>query len=79
MTHSYYIVFSDYGRAGLEGIAHPENTRRDIVDMVQRGEFPKLAFIHYVHNSLCDDVTEDVLNEANKPEDDHLINLLRAS
>jgi hypothetical protein len=61
---SYYAVFIDYGRKGLEANVIPEMTRRDVVAMIKSGEFKNIAFIHHVCEGLADDVTDDLLNSA---------------
>lgn len=61
---SYYAVFIDYGRKGLEANVLPEMTRRDVVAMIKSGEFQNIAFIHHVCEGLADDVTDDLLNAA---------------
>lgn len=61
---SYYAVFIDFGRKGLEAIVDPEMTRRDVVARIKSGEFANIAFIHHVCEGLADDVTNDLINAA---------------
>lgn len=64
ITHSYYAVFIDYGRKGLEAVTRPEFTRRDVVAMIRSGEYRDIGFIHFVHGTTCDDVTAELVAEA---------------
>lgn len=63
-SHSYFLVMQDFGTLGLEGIAHPERTRRDIVEMIASGEFKTIVFIHHVDGLYVEDVTEELIDEA---------------
>ena len=64
MNHSYYIVMIDYGHKGREAIVDPEITRREVVSRINSREYDRVAFIHFVHDGVCEDVTDDVLAEA---------------
>ena len=64
MTHSYYVVCEDYGRAGREAIVDPEETRRGVVDRIRNGDYKPINFIHYIHDGVCEDVTNQFLAEA---------------
>jgi hypothetical protein len=64
VSHSYYVAMIDYGTAGLEANVHPEDTRRDIIDMLKSGETKHVVFIHHVDGLLIEDVTEELFNEA---------------
>lgn len=63
-THTYYAVFEDHGRSGLEAIVHPEHTRRRIVEMIANGDYKNIAFIHMVSDLTVEDVTAELLGEA---------------
>jgi hypothetical protein len=62
--HSYYAVFIDYGRRGLEAVVDPEITRRGIVARIASGEYTNIAFITHVENGYAFDCTEELMNEA---------------
>jgi hypothetical protein len=63
-SHSYYVVMIDYGHIGLEAIVRPEDTRRDIVEMLASGEKRNVVFIHHVDGLYVEDVTRDLIDEA---------------
>ena len=65
----YFVVMIDYGRRGREAIVDPEMTRRDVVARVVSGEYTNISFIHEVVESSVEDVTGDILAEANLPEE----------
>lgn len=64
ISHNYYVVMQDYGRRGLEAVVVPELTRRDIVEMLVSGEYKNVSFIHHIDDLLVEDVTLELLNEA---------------
>lgn len=65
ITHpSYFVVMVDHGRRGLEAVVQPELTRRNVVDMIKSGELKNIRFIHHVDDLLVDDVTSELLDEA---------------
>jgi hypothetical protein len=59
----------DFGRRGLEATVHPEETKRDILDLIKSGEYEKIAFIHRVHDGMAEDLTEELLAEAAEEKD----------
>ncbi len=61
---NYFVVMIDYGKRGLEAIVHPEDTRRDIVDMLKSGESKHVAFIHHVDGLYIEDMTDELFDEA---------------
>ncbi len=61
---SYFVVMVDHGRLGLEAVVQPELTRRNVVDMIKSGELKNIRFIHHVDDFLVDDVTTELLDEA---------------
>ena len=63
-SHSYYVVMIDYGHIGLEAIVRPEDTRRDIVEMLASGEKRNVVFIHHVDGLYVEDVTKELIDEA---------------
>lgn len=63
-SHSYFVVMQDYGKRGLEATVQPEQTRRAIVEMIQHGEFKDIAFIHHIDGLYLEDVTMELMEEA---------------
>jgi hypothetical protein len=63
-SHSYYVVMINYGHIGLEAVVRPEDTRRDIIDMLISGEKHHVVFIHHVDDLLVEDVTDELFDEA---------------
>jgi hypothetical protein len=64
ISHSYYAVFIDYGRKGLEAIVDPEVTRRGIVDRIRSGEYKSISFIHHIEGGHAFDCTDELMNDA---------------
>ena len=64
----YFVVMIDYGRRGREAIVDPEVTRREVVARVASGEYSNISFIHEIVDATVQDVTSDILSEANLPE-----------
>ena len=64
----YFVVMIDYGRRGREAIVDPEVTRREVVARVTSGEYRNISFIHEIIDSTVQDITSDILSEANLPE-----------
>jgi hypothetical protein len=69
MKHSYFIVMQNFGRRGLEATVHPEETKRDIIDLIKCGEYETIAFIHRVHDGIVEDLTEELLAQAAEEKD----------
>jgi hypothetical protein len=63
-SHSYFVVMLDLGKRGLEAIVHPEDTRRDVVQMLASGESKHVCFIHHVDGLYIEDVTDELFDEA---------------
>ncbi len=70
-SHSYFVLMIDYGTDtskahGLEAVVQPEQTRRNIVELIKGDKFEgrRIAFIHHVEDGLVEDVTGDLLDEA---------------
>lgn len=63
-THSYFVVFVDFGRKGIEAIVNPENTRRDVVAKIKSGELKNIVFIHHVDGLFVEDLTAELIDEA---------------
>ena len=64
IQHSYFVVMIDYGREGREAIVDPEITRREVVSRIRSREYDRIAYVHHIHDSVCEDVTNDVLAES---------------
>jgi hypothetical protein len=63
-SHSYYVVFIDYGRRGLEAVVDPEITRSEVISRLKSGEYKNVKLIHHVEDGLVDDVTFELIDEA---------------
>jgi hypothetical protein len=61
---NYFVVCIDYGKRGREAVVDPEMTRRDVVSRIVTGEYKNIAFIHSIHDGVCEDVTEDIMSSA---------------
>ena len=64
----YFVVMIDYGRRGREAVVDPEITRREVVSRVASGEYKNISFIHEIVDSEVDDITAEILAEADVPE-----------
>lgn len=62
----YFVVMIDYGRRGREAIVDPEMTRRDVVSRIASGEYREIAFIHRIRDCTVEDVTAELLAEAER-------------
>jgi hypothetical protein len=61
---SYFLVMIDYGRRGREAVVDPEVTRAEIVRRIKSGEYQNILFIHHVEDEMIDDVTSELIDEA---------------
>lgn len=66
-SHSYFAVFIDYGRRGIEAIVDPEMTRSNVVDRIRSGEYKNISFIHHVDGLHVEDLTIELMTEADAP------------
>jgi hypothetical protein len=64
MSYDYFIVMQNFGRRGLEATVHPEETKREIIDLIKCGEYETIAFIHRIHDGMVEDLTEELLAQA---------------
>jgi hypothetical protein len=64
----YFVVMIDYGRRGREAVVDPEMTRREVVARVASGEYRNISFIHEIEDRSIDDITEEILAEAELPD-----------
>lgn len=69
----FYILMIDYGRStmrptGMEAVASPEFTRRQIVaevsDILAKPRGRSVAFVKFVDGNFIEDITIDILDEA---------------
>ena len=61
----YFIVMIDYGRRGREAIVDPEITRRGVIERIASGEYRgPINFIHRVRDCTVEDVTAEIMAEA---------------
>lgn len=63
-SHSYYAVFIDFGRRGLEAVVQPEITRRGVVERIRTGEYKEIAFIHHIEDGHVFDCTDELMHDA---------------
>lgn len=62
--HSYYAVFIDYGKRGLEAVVKTEITRREVISRIKSGEYEQIAFIHHIDDGIVEDVTGELIDAA---------------
>ena len=60
----YFVVMIDFGRKGREAIVDPEITRAEVVRRIASGEYRNILFIDHVEDGLVDDVTGELIDEA---------------
>lgn len=62
--HSYFVVPIEY-KSGREAIVDLEMTRRGAVETAYEaiGDGNGIAFVHHVHDGICEDITQDILEE----------------
>jgi hypothetical protein len=63
-TFTYYAVFIDYGRRGLEAVVDPEITRREVIARLISREYDNVRFIHEIADGHVSDVTLELQLEA---------------
>lgn len=61
---SYFVAMIDYGRRGLEAQVDPEITRRSVIGRLQSGEWTNVAWVHHIHDGICEDVTDELFAAA---------------
>jgi hypothetical protein len=59
----YFVVMIDYGRRGREAIVDPEITRREVVSRMVSGEYNNIAFVHHIHDGVCENITDEIAME----------------
>jgi len=63
-SYSYFVVLIDYGKRGIEAIVDPEITRRGVIERLKSGEYKNVLHIDHVCDGLVDDVTFELIDEA---------------
>lgn len=58
-----YLVMRDHGRHGFEGVAHPETSRRNIIEDIRDGQIEKVAAILELIDGRYHDITSDIRDE----------------
>lgn len=79
----YFVVAISYPRtstsaACVESIVNPEITRTNVIDRITSGEYQRdrIAFIHHIHDGVCEVVTDELISAAGLPEENiHPIDL----
>lgn len=77
-SHSYFVVMIRYPRRVVDGVViaasaqavvDPEHTRRDIVDLIVTGEYPRdrIDFIDHIDGNYKETVTSEILAECDQP------------
>jgi hypothetical protein len=61
---SYFVVMIDFGRRGLEAVVDPEITERGVIGRLKTGEYTNVAWVHHVHDGVCDDVTDSIFAQS---------------
>lgn len=64
MNIEYFVVMIDYSNRVREAIVDPEITRREVVSRVASGEYKDIAFIHRIRDCLAEDVTAEIVRDA---------------
>lgn len=74
ISHSYFVVMLEYparycdgvrlAPAGREAIVDPEVTRREVVSRIKSGEYEHISFIHFVDGLFIEDLTSELIDEA---------------
>lgn len=79
---NYFIVAVSYPRtedhpAEVQALVNPEETRRDIISNIAKGEYRgEIAFIHAISGSCVEDVTRELIEAAGLPaENIHPVDL----
>lgn len=63
-THSYFVCMRDFGRRGREATVDPEITRDGVIARIKSGEWDHVVFIHHIDDLFVDDVTDELLDQA---------------
>lgn len=68
---NYFVVMIDFGRRGLQAVVEPEMTRSNVIDRITSGEYQRdrIAFIHHIHDGVCEIVTDELISAAGLPEE----------
>lgn len=73
---NYYVVAISYPRtakrpAEVQAVVEPEMTRSNVIDRITSGEYQRdrIAFIHFIHDGVCEVVTDELISAASLPEE----------
>ncbi len=66
-----YLIERDFGKLGKEITGYPEHTRRKVIDLIAKGEWPELTRViklgeppmWWSESGVWQDVTEDIAHE----------------
>lgn len=63
----YYVVMADCGNY-REAVVDPEMTRRGAVWEIRQRlkDNCPIEFVHHIHDGVCEDVTDELVEEANR-------------
>lgn len=77
-TGRMYLLMVDYGR-DREAVCNPEHTRRQIVsevrDILNNSRGRSVAFIKFIDGNFIEDVTEEIVSEAQRANIDDLVSI----
>lgn len=66
---SYFVVMVRYpAQRASEAVVNPEHTRGKVIDLIARGEWENIEFIHHVSDGHAVDVTDELLEAAKELE-----------
>lgn len=67
----YFVTMIDFGKRGLQAVVEPEMTRSNVIDRITSGEYERerIAFIHHIHDGVCEVVTDELISAAGLPEE----------
>jgi hypothetical protein len=60
----YFVVMEDHGSLGMEAVVDPALTLVDVVELIRSNQYGAIAWIHHIHDGVCDDVTNAMLKES---------------
>lgn len=60
-----YLIERDFGKLGTEIIGYPEYTKRKVIDLIAKGEWPELVKVLEINEAdgTCRNVTEDMARD----------------
>lgn len=60
----YFVVFRDFGRAGLEAVVDPAHDRELVVQLIATKELTNIVRIDHIRDGLVHDVTNQLIDAA---------------